>query len=296
MNLRTRVEPERMAVDEEIDGALNINEASKACSLSPSVLRIWEARYGWPQPQRRSNGYRVYTAEQVADLQRVADLVRCGMPISTVLIDGQPKWPAELHRPPKPRATPKARMLPPPSDRAAAQLQREILDALETGRGNLAMGVVQRAGITIRPAQEPLAVLVPLLIGLFELRENERSPAEDAQLESEITKRAQQLLRQFRPAGVPVLVVPSSLEDHSLAAVTALMLAQQGVAAQPWLTPSRPTRDQLAAGWVRAGGPFQPPGAPKPKASVSVLGDEDGLGLAEIVEGELPNGLIARRV
>jgi DNA-binding transcriptional MerR regulator len=282
----TRTETDRIATADGADGALNINEASKSCGLSP-----WEARYGWPQPQRRPNGYRVYTKDQVADLQRVADLVRCGMPISTILIDGQPKWPAELVRPPKPRATPRARMLPPPSDRMAAQLQREVLDALETGRGSLAMGVLQRAGLTIRPAQEPLAVLVPLLIGLYELRQNERSPAEDAQLEAALTTRAQQLLRQFRPAGNPVLVVPASLEDHALAAVTALMLAQQGINAQPWLQPSRPTREQLGKGWIRAGAHFQPPGAAKPKASVSVLGDEDGLGLAEIVEGQRPDGI-----
>ena len=286
----TRTDNDRNAVD-VADGALNINEASKSCGLSPSVLRIWEARYGWPQPQRRPNGYRVYTKDQVADLQRVADLVRCGMPISTILIDGQPKWPAELVRPPKPRATPRARMLPPPTDRMAAQLQREVLDALETGRGSLAMGVLQRAGITIRPAQEPLAVLVPLLIGLYELRQNERAPAEDAQLEAALATRAQQLLRQFRPAGNPVLVVPASLEDHALAAVTALMLAQQGINAQPWLQPSRPTREQLGKGWIRAGAHFQPPGSAKPRASVSVLGDEDGLGLAEIVEGQRPDGI-----
>jgi DNA-binding transcriptional MerR regulator len=287
----TRTEIDRIANTDGADGALNINEASKSCGLSPSVLRIWEARYGWPQPQRRPNGYRVYAKDQVADLQRVADLVRCGMPISTILIDGQPKWPAELVRPPKPRATPRARMLPPPTDRMAAQLQREVLDALETGRGSLAMGVLQRAGITIRPAQEPLAVLVPLLIGLYELRQNERSPAEDVQLEAALATRAQQLLRQFRPAGAPVLIVPASLQDHALAAVTALMLAQQGINAQPWLQPSRPNREQLAHGWIRAGAHFQPPGAAKPKASVSVLGDEDGLGLAEIVEGQRPDGI-----
>ena len=37
----------------------SIQEAGKACELNPSVLRIWEARYGWPKPQLRKHGYRV---------------------------------------------------------------------------------------------------------------------------------------------------------------------------------------------------------------------------------------------
>src|SRR5580692_6884735 len=73
--------------------SLNINEASKACGLSPSVLRIWELRYGWPNPKRKPNGYRAYNQHQIQELKRVADLVKRGTPISTLIIDGLPRWP-----------------------------------------------------------------------------------------------------------------------------------------------------------------------------------------------------------
>lgn len=74
---------------------LNINEASKACGLSPSVLRIWELRYGWPNPKRKPNGYRAYNQHQIQELKRVADLVKRGTPISALIIDGLPRWPTD---------------------------------------------------------------------------------------------------------------------------------------------------------------------------------------------------------
>ena len=274
-------------------GRFNINDASRASGLSPSVLRIWEARYGWPKPERKPNGYRVYTKEHVEALKRVADLVRCGMPISTILIDGEPRWPAELVQAPKPRSCPRARMLPEPKDHAASRLQREALDAIETGRGHQAIGVIQRATMMIRPASEPLALLAPLIVGLAELRQNDRAPSEDAQLDAAIATRAQQLLRMRRLTSTVVHVIPGSLADHALASVGALFLCLHGINAQPWLNAARPTRDQIPGAWIRAGAPFQPPGMPQPKAVLSVLGDgdEDAIGLAELLDGALPSAL-----
>ena len=60
------------------DSYLNINEASQACGLSPSVLRIWELRYGWPNPRRKANGYRSYSPHLVEDLKRIAKLIEEG--------------------------------------------------------------------------------------------------------------------------------------------------------------------------------------------------------------------------
>src|SRR6187399_203758 len=73
---------------------MNINEASKLCGLSPSVLRIWELRYGWPNPKRKPNGYRAYTMHQVQELKRMGELVKAGVPVSSLIVEGLPRWPA----------------------------------------------------------------------------------------------------------------------------------------------------------------------------------------------------------
>src|SRR3954469_8037558 len=95
---------------------LNINEASKLCGLSPSVLRIWELRYGWPAPQRRPNGYRPYSMHQVEELKRMAELVKAGIPVSSLIVEAMPRWPAN-HPHGGRKSLAATRALPRPADR-----------------------------------------------------------------------------------------------------------------------------------------------------------------------------------
>ena len=37
------------------DGMLTIHQVAEATGLTPSLLRIWESRYGWPTPRRLAN-------------------------------------------------------------------------------------------------------------------------------------------------------------------------------------------------------------------------------------------------
>src|SRR4051812_36615461 len=110
--------------------SLNINEASKACGLSPSVLRIWELRYGWPNPKRKPNGYRAYNMHQVQELKRVATLVKSGTPISSIIVDGLPRWPTDHSRAPVPRTLTRTRALVRPTEPSEAILHRELIEAL----------------------------------------------------------------------------------------------------------------------------------------------------------------------
>lgn len=48
-----------------------------------TTLRVWERRYGVVEPERSPGGYRLYTADQVARLRRMAALVAQGVPAST---------------------------------------------------------------------------------------------------------------------------------------------------------------------------------------------------------------------
>ncbi len=67
------------------DGFFDMKSTAKQSGLSPSVIRMWELRYRWPNPRRMSNGYRIYTPAQIEELRRVGQLVRSGTPISQLV-------------------------------------------------------------------------------------------------------------------------------------------------------------------------------------------------------------------
>ena len=54
-------------------GALRIGEFARRVSVSPELLRAWEARYGLLEPIRSDGGFRLYTAQ---DAERVARMKR----------------------------------------------------------------------------------------------------------------------------------------------------------------------------------------------------------------------------
>jgi DNA-binding transcriptional MerR regulator len=55
-----------------------IHEVAELTGLAPARLRAWERRYEVVRPRRLANGYRAYTAEQVALLRAFARLVEAG--------------------------------------------------------------------------------------------------------------------------------------------------------------------------------------------------------------------------
>lgn len=221
---------------------MNINEASKACGLSPSVLRIWELRYGWPNPKRKPNGYRAYNQHQVQELKRVSDLVKRGTPISALIIDGLPRWPTDQAIKRSPMGLTKARALDKPAGVLETKLQEELIEALEHRNTSHVKELLQRAFWSVRPADEVLTALIPTLMGLEELALAERPLAEDAEIRQLIKERSEQLLRRYRKGDqAERWVVPVADTDQALAAVTALILCLQGHQAQPWLAPTLPT-------------------------------------------------------
>lgn len=56
----------------------NIAFVERDTGLSKDVLRVWERRYGFPQPSRDSNGERYYPPEQVARLRQIKRLMDQG--------------------------------------------------------------------------------------------------------------------------------------------------------------------------------------------------------------------------
>jgi MerR family transcriptional regulator, light-induced transcriptional regulator len=60
------------------DRTYEIHEVAELTGLAPARLRAWERRYEVVRPERMSNGYRAYTADQVALLRAYARLIESG--------------------------------------------------------------------------------------------------------------------------------------------------------------------------------------------------------------------------
>ena len=59
-------------------GGLGIAAVERDTGLGKDTLRVWERRYGFPQPLRDACGERVYPAEQVDQLRLIKRLIDQG--------------------------------------------------------------------------------------------------------------------------------------------------------------------------------------------------------------------------
>jgi DNA-binding transcriptional MerR regulator len=210
----------------------SIHDAAAASGLTPSVIRVWEERYGWPSPKRHRNGYRAFAAHEIDELKRVAQLVKGGMPISKIIVDGFPKWPDDGHKPAPRHDVTVTRALPLRPDRAAQALREEIARALEDLHVGHALEAIQRACIDLRPADELAAVLAPALVGLVELRNQGRHLPREQELEQAIGARCRQLRSRLPTSGSPVAVAAAGEHDSVFADVVVALLAARGIAAK----------------------------------------------------------------
>ena len=202
------------------DSFFTIKAAAELCNLSPSVLRVWEFRYGWPSPQRRPNGYRAFNRAQLEDLKRVANLIRNGMSIGSIIVDGFPRWPSQLTEATKRFPTLAiAKGLACPTSGTARKQQ--VLSAIERGLGMEALAAAQAACIDLRPRDEAIAVVLPLAIALAELQRDGRKLAGEAELRPWLEQRANQLAARL---GRPGQVRVEGGEDGLLRAAAACAL------------------------------------------------------------------------
>jgi DNA-binding transcriptional MerR regulator len=65
MPLKDLLEPEHMTAD------LQIKDVAERTGIAAGTIRMWEQRYGFPEPRRTDSGYRVYSAEDVEALRKV---------------------------------------------------------------------------------------------------------------------------------------------------------------------------------------------------------------------------------
>jgi methanogenic corrinoid protein MtbC1 len=57
---------------------LSIGALARATGIAVETLRTWESRYGFPQPQRKPSGHRLYPLAAVSRLRRIAQALALG--------------------------------------------------------------------------------------------------------------------------------------------------------------------------------------------------------------------------
>ncbi|MGE0827348.1 MAG: MerR family transcriptional regulator [Candidatus Binatia bacterium] len=60
------------------EGRLSIGALSRATGIPVETLRTWELRYGFPVPERKPSGHRVYSVTSVPRLRRIAEALARG--------------------------------------------------------------------------------------------------------------------------------------------------------------------------------------------------------------------------
>jgi DICT domain-containing protein len=64
---------------------LAIKDLAEATGLAPGTIRMWEQRYGFPEPERTAGGYRQYTAHDVQTLRRALGFRERGLSVPAAL-------------------------------------------------------------------------------------------------------------------------------------------------------------------------------------------------------------------
>ena len=64
---------------------LAIKEVAERTGIAAATIRMWEQRYGFPEPARTASGYRMYTDEDVDALRRVSTLRDTGLSVPAAL-------------------------------------------------------------------------------------------------------------------------------------------------------------------------------------------------------------------
>ncbi|HEX8084998.1 MAG TPA: DICT sensory domain-containing protein [Solirubrobacteraceae bacterium] len=64
---------------------LAIKDLAERTGIAPGTIRMWEQRYGFPEPARTASGYRRYTVDDVEALRRIASYRRVGLSIPAAI-------------------------------------------------------------------------------------------------------------------------------------------------------------------------------------------------------------------
>src|SRR5512143_2029403 len=207
---------------------LSIGALSRATGIPVETLRTWESRYGFPVPERRPSGHRVYALSTVPRLRRVAEALARGHRAGQVV----PASEADLRQllaaaPTSPVASPEGR----PQSVAAGDVA-QILRLVESFESDRLTHALLSASARLGPMAFLETVAAPLLRAVGEAWAKGRLQVSH---EHFLSERLGDVLRSLRlpleeRAGGP-LVVLSTLpgEAHGLGLqMAALVVAFAG--------------------------------------------------------------------
>ncbi|MFW5845646.1 MAG: hypothetical protein ACOCXJ_05410, partial [Planctomycetota bacterium] len=177
------------------------------------------------------NGYRIYDYQQIEELKRIAELVRSGHTISSLIREGQPVIPRQN----APATSPYARLdqIALPVQPGARSTFKQMVRALRHQQYGAAHGILERANWELHPQQLVHTCYVPVLIALAEIKRlPATSPAQDPVgqelLLETIGNRCDELMHRFPASSDAIAVVPMEEEVQTLAKVIALALCLDG--------------------------------------------------------------------
>jgi MerR family transcriptional regulator, light-induced transcriptional regulator len=215
------------------DGSYEIHEVAELTGLAPARLRAWERRYELVRPQRMPNGYRVYTAGQVALLRAFARLIEAGERIGDLV--GRPE--SEVLAQARARApddSPHAALL-----EAVRAFDRERLEVLVAQQLSLrGLGEFARE------------VVLPLAQELGDLWVQGKIPIAAEHLASEVLLHALKGGLRTARGGGPLLVcgcLPG--ERHEWGLMATLAILQEGGWRVHYLGPDLPVAELAEAAW-----------------------------------------------
>lgn len=221
-----RVPPPSRQTPPEAGGKLSIGALSRATGIPVETLRTWEARYGFPTPERKPSGHRVYSLASVPRLRRIAEALSRGHRAGEVVAATDESVAALLSATAAPAPGP--RPLPvEPSERRS-----HILHAVEAFDTDRLTRTLLQEWARLGPLDFLTACLGPLLREIGDAWEAGRL---EIRHEHFFSERVGDLLRSlrlpFEERAAGPLVVCSSLpgESHSLGLqMAALALAVAG--------------------------------------------------------------------
>jgi MerR family transcriptional regulator, light-induced transcriptional regulator len=131
------------------------NEVELRTSVPATTLRQWERRYGLPNPQRASSGYRLYSQQDIGCIEFMRNQVSSGVPASRA---------AQLYVLNKPSKNPVVQPLP----QTGANLVSRLIEATLSGDNGRADRVLSEAHASLSVEDVLLSVIQPTLIEIGE--------------------------------------------------------------------------------------------------------------------------------
>ena len=216
------------------DRTYEIHEVAELTGLAAARLRVWERRYEVVRPRRMPNGYRAYTADQVALLRAFARLIEGGERIGDLA--ARPREEVLAHA--ETRAldgTPHAALM-----EAVRAFDRERLEGL----------VAQQLALRgLRAFAEE--VVLPLAQAVGDLWALGKIPIAAEHLASEVVLHALKGgLRMSRGAGPLVVGACLPGERHEWGVVATLAIAQEGGWRIHYLGADLPVEELVQAAWT----------------------------------------------